>query len=58
MTTMNVQEKKPIDWKSLGFEYTRTDYRFVARWRKGEWSVGELTTDEIMHIPEGSPALH
>lgn len=55
---MNAQEKKAIDWKSLGFEYTKTDYRFVARWRKGEWDEGELITDEIMHIHEGSPALH
>lgn len=55
---MNAQEKKAIDWKSLGFEYTKTDYRFVARCRKGEWSAGELSTDEVMHIHEGSPALH
>jgi len=55
---MNAQEKKAIDWSSLGFEYTRTDYRFVARHTKGEWSEGELITDEVMHIHEGSPALH
>ena len=55
---MNAQEKKPIDWKKLGFEYTKTDYRFSARHVKGQWSAGELISDEIMHIHEGSPALH
>lgn len=55
---MNAQEKKPIDWKNLGFDYTRTDFRFSAKHIKGQWSEGELSTDEIMHIHEGSPALH
>jgi branched-chain amino acid aminotransferase len=55
---MNAHEKKSIDWQKLGFEYTRTDYRFSARYVNGQWSEGELITDEIMHIHEGSPALH
>ena len=55
---MNAQEKQPIDWKNLGFEYTRTDYRFSAVWEEGQWSDGELLTSEIMQIHEGSPALH
>lgn len=55
---MNAQEKKPIDWQKLGFEYVKTDYRFSARYVNGQWSDGELITDEIMHVHEGSPALH
>jgi branched-chain amino acid aminotransferase len=55
---MNAQEKKPIDWKNLGFEYTKTDFRFTAKYSNGQWSEGELITDEVMHIHEGSPALH
>jgi len=55
---MNAQEKKPIDWKNLGFDYTKTDFRFTARYSNGAWSEGELITDEVMHIHEGSPALH
>ena len=55
---MNAQEKKPIDWQNLGFDYTRTDFRFTARYSNGSWSNGELITDEVMHIHEGSPALH
>jgi len=55
---MNSQEKKPIDWSKLGFEYTKTDFRFSARYVNGQWNEGELITDEVMHIHEGSPALH
>ena len=55
---MNAQQKQAIDWKSLGFEYTKTDYRFSARYENGQWAEGELSTDEIIHIHEGSPALH
>ena len=55
---MNAQQKQAIDWKSLGFEYTKTDYRFSARYENGQWTKGELSTDEIIHIHEGSPALH
>ena len=55
---MNAQEKKPIDWQNLGFEYTKTDFRFRAHYQDGQWSDGELISDEIMHIHEGSPALH
>ncbi len=55
---MTAQQKQAIDWKSLGFEYTKTDYRFSARYENGQWTEGELSTDEIIHIHEGSPALH
>ena len=55
---MNAQEKQPINWKNLGFDYTRTDFRFTANYKNGQWSSGELITDEVMHIHEGSPALH
>ena len=47
-----------LDWKNLGFSYIKTDYRFIARWKDGKWDNGELTTDSILHIHEGSTALH
>lgn len=47
-----------IDWDKLGFEYIRTDLRFRAHWRDGEWEQGELTADNALHISEGSTALH
>lgn len=49
---------KNIDWQNLGFSYIKTDYRFVARWKDGAWEKGELTTDNNLHINEGSTALH
>ncbi|PJG85860.1 branched-chain amino acid aminotransferase [Conservatibacter flavescens] len=49
---------KNIDWANLGFGYTKTDYRYIAYWKNGEWSKGELTQDNILHISEGSTALH
>ena len=55
---MNAYEKETIDWQKLGFEYTKTDYRFSAIHDNGNWSEGELTSDEMLHIHEGSPALH
>lgn len=49
---------KEIDWQNLGFSYIKTDYRFIARWKDGKWDKGELTTDNTLHIHEGSTALH
>lgn len=49
---------KNIDWQNLGFSYIKTDYRFIARWKDGAWDNGELSTDDILHIHEGSTALH
>ena len=51
-------EKKNIDWGKLGFDYTKTDYRFSAIWEDGQWNDGELLTSEMMQLHEGSPALH
>lgn len=51
-------EKKNIEWSKLGFEYTKTDYRFSATWQDGQWSNGELVTSEVIQLHEGSPALH
>lgn len=51
-------DKKHIDWSKLGFEYTKTDFRFSAIWDNGKWSDGDLVTSEFIHMHEGSPALH
>jgi len=47
-----------IDWSTLGFTYIRTDQRFIAHWKDGAWDAGTLTTDNTLHIAEGSTALH
>ncbi|TNH03719.1 branched-chain amino acid aminotransferase [Testudinibacter sp. TR-2022] len=47
-----------LDWSNLGFSYIKTDFRYIAHWKDGQWSEGELTTDNTLHISEGSTALH
>ncbi|MEC9464843.1 MAG: branched chain amino acid aminotransferase, partial [Myxococcota bacterium] len=34
--------KEDIDWGNLGFDYKPTTYRFVATYKDGAWSEGEL----------------
>ncbi|MGJ8514265.1 branched-chain amino acid aminotransferase [Carnimonas bestiolae] len=47
-----------IDWNSLGFNYIKTDLRYISYWKDGEWDNGTLTEDNVLHISEGSTALH
>lgn len=47
-----------INWDKLGFEYIKTDLRYLGYWRDGAWQAGELTEDNVLHISEGSTALH
>ncbi|MCI0130402.1 MULTISPECIES: branched-chain amino acid aminotransferase [Enterococcaceae] len=47
-----------LDWNNLGFDYIKTPYRYIARYKDGKWSEGELTEDNTLHISEGSMALH
>jgi branched-chain amino acid aminotransferase len=47
-----------INWATLGFDYIKTDLRYLQYWRDGAWQEGTLTEDNVLHISEGSPALH
>ena len=47
-----------IDWSNLGFNYIKTDYRYISRWKDGKWDEGKLTTDNRLHISEASTGLH
>ncbi|KNC16876.1 branched-chain amino acid aminotransferase [Pseudomonas sp. RIT-PI-a] len=47
-----------INWDKLGFDYIKTDLRYLSHWRDGEWDQGNLTEDNVLHISEGSTALH
>ena len=47
-----------IDWENLGFEYMNLPYRFIARFKDGQWDAGSLTEDATLHLSESSPALH
>lgn len=41
-----------IDWGNLGFGYIRTDYRYVSRYRDGQWDEGGLETDANITLNE------
>ena len=47
-----------INWDKLGFDYIKTDLRYLSNWRDGAWQEGTLTEDNVLHISEGSTALH
>ena len=47
-----------IDWSNLGFDYIKTDYRYISKWKDGKWDEGQLVTDNTLTISEGSTALH
>lgn len=54
-------EKKKLvelDWESLGFSYIKTDYRYVSRWKDGNWDDGVLTEDNQVTMSEGSTVIH
>lgn len=50
-------EKKNLDWGSLGFSYTSTDYRFVSNYKDGKWDDGELSTDNTIVLNECAGVL-
>ncbi|WP_024614755.1 branched-chain amino acid aminotransferase [Clostridium sp. Ade.TY] len=51
-------KKINIDWNNLGFEYIKTDYRYISIWEDGKWDNGKLVEDNKIVIEEGAPALH
>lgn len=51
-------ENTTIDWNNLGFDYIKTDLRYISVWENGEWDNGILVKDNTLCIEEGSPALH
>jgi len=47
-----------LEWGKLGFNYIKTDFRYVSYWKDGEWDGGKLVEDNKITISEGSTALH
>ncbi len=47
-----------IDWANLGFKYTKTDLRYISRWKEGKWDEGTLVEDNKLCISEASTVLH
>lgn len=50
-------EKKDIDWGNLGFSYMKTDSRYMATYRDGQWDAGGLTSDDQVSISESAGVL-
>ena len=44
--------EKNLDWGNLGFGYMKTDYRYVANYKDGKWTSGQITTDDKVVISE------
>jgi len=47
-----------FDWSGLGFAYTKTDYRYVANYRNGQWDGGALSEDGNVVLSESACVLH
>lgn len=46
-----------LDWSSLGFGYVKTPFRYVANYRDGKWSKGNLTSDDKISLSECAGVL-
>ena len=46
-----------IDWKSLGFGYIKTPWRFVANYDGKSWDKGALTQEDMITISECAGVL-
>jgi branched-chain amino acid aminotransferase len=53
-----MSKKIDIDWSNLGFDYIKTDLRYISKWKDGEWDDGLLVEDNMLTISECSTALH
>ncbi|MBD3304980.1 branched-chain amino acid aminotransferase [candidate division KSB3 bacterium] len=47
-----------LDWGNIGFLYRKTDYRYLAYWKDGQWEAGRLDEGNQVTISEGSTILH
>ena len=43
---------KQIDWANLGFGYIQTEYRYVCRYKDGQWDEGGLETEANITLNE------
>ena len=50
-------EKKNIDWSNLGFGYHKTELRFVANYKDGNWDEGGLTEQDMITMSECAGVL-
>ena len=50
-------EKKNLDWANIGFNYRKTDMRYVSNFKNGAWDEGTLTEDDKVVISECAGVL-
>lgn len=48
---------KQIDWSSLGFEYTETDYIVRCSYENGKWGALRVTTDKYISLHVSATSL-
>ena len=48
---------KNIDWANLGFGYVKTDWRYVANYKDGQWDEGTLTDENTIVMSECAGVL-
>lgn len=51
-------DKVDLDWENIGFQYRKTDYRYIAYWKDGEWDEGALDEGNTLTLHEGSTIFH
>ena len=49
---------KNIDWSTLGFGYSKTDFNVRCYYRDGKWSAPEISDSEMLSIHMASTCLH
>ena len=37
-----------LDWNNLGFDYIKTDLRFISYYKDGQWDEGALIEDNVL----------
>jgi branched-chain amino acid aminotransferase len=47
-----------IDWKNLGFGYSKTDYNVRCWYRNGKWGDLEVSDSEILNLHMAATSLH
>ena len=49
---MSTAARTDIDWSNLGFGYVKTNYRYVSRFKNGQWDEGGIETDSMITLSE------
>lgn len=55
---MNMERKSNIDWGSLPFGYSPTDYNIRATFKDGKWGKPEVSDSEYIQVHMAATGLH